>query len=56
MRKTLFLTDAKKSNNSKYKFEAPYTFFHHKWYGDTWYFNSFKEIEEKAKQQGYLIA
>ena len=58
MRKTLFLSQAKESSHSnfKFKFEAPYIFFHGKWREDAWYFNSHKDIKEKAKKQGYLIA
>ncbi len=56
MRKTLFLSEAKPiENHSKYKFMAEYTFYRGKWYSDSWYFNDYNEIREKAKTQGYLI-
>ena len=56
MRKTLFLSEYKKTENNKYfKYQVQYIFFDNKWREDVWYFNSLEEAREQAKEQGFLI-
>ena len=57
LRKTLFLSETKPTqNDTKFKFQAPYIFYHRrKWREDLWYFNDPRIVEKEARNQGFLI-
>ena len=58
MKKTLYLSDMKPSNNLHYQYEAPYIYYdrhYRKWMEDLVYFDDLDQISDNLRNLGYRV-